>query len=259
MNLTGTRPIALITGATRPGRVGAACAEVFATAGFDLVLPTRSQAAPPNASALGQAGAATWSPTLDLADANALDAFSIDAARRLPRLDVLVLNASEYFSTPLPSLQIAETERLFRVNALAPLLLARGLAPLLAQSPRPGGGAIVAMSDVHALGGGGQTAQPRRDFIAYAMSKAALAEMIIVLAKELAPSVRVNGIAPGVVGFPETGFESDAAMQARYLERVPMRTAGTPANAAEAVRWLALDAVYCTGVILRVDGGRGLG
>jgi pteridine reductase len=88
------------------------------------------------------------------------------------------------------------------------------------------------------------------------MSKAALGEMVRGLALELAPGVRVNGVAPGVVAFPETGEENSPEMQARYLKRVPLGREGTVEEAAEAVRWLALVATYTTGQVVRVDGGR---
>ena len=91
-----------------------------------------------------------------------------------------------------------------------------------------------------------------------AMSKAALAEMVRTLAVAFAPKVRVNAVAPGVVAWPESGYESDEAAQRVYLSRVPMGRAGTPEDAAEAVRWLALDAAYTTGHTLRIDGGRSL-
>jgi pteridine reductase len=108
------------------------------------------------------------------------------------------------------------------------------------------------MCDMHALG------RPRKGFAAYSMSKAALIEMVRCLARDLAPRVRVNGVAPGVVAFPESGYESTPDLQAKYLSRVPLDRSGTPEDAAEAVRWLALDARYTTGEIVRVDGGRWL-
>jgi pteridine reductase len=110
----------------------------------------------------------------------------------------------------------------------------------------------VCMTDIHAMG------RPRRDHAAYAMSKAALAQMVDSLARDLAPRVRVNAVAPGVVAWPEDGAEADAAMQARYLSRVPLGRAGTPGDASGAVAWLALDAAYVTGQTIRVDGGRWL-
>ncbi len=148
-----------------------------------------------------------------------------------------------------------EPETAYRVNALAPLLLSKHLAPALARSTLPGGGAIVAMADIHAMGEHGL---PRREFAAYAMSKAALVEMVRTLARDLAPRVRVNAVAPGVVAWPEKGHESDAAAQAEYLGKIPLARTGTPQDAAEAVRWLAFDARYITGQVIRLDGGRSL-
>jgi pteridine reductase len=108
------------------------------------------------------------------------------------------------------------------------------------------------MCDIHAGD------RPRRNFVAYNMSKAALEQMVRTLALDLAPKVRVNAVAPGAVAFPESGYESDPAMQERYLRRVPLQRVGTVDEAAEAVRWLALDATYTTGLVVRVDGGRWL-
>ena len=189
---------------------------------------------------------------LDLDDLTAVEAFGRDVAGRSSRLDVLVHNASIYDATPLGDLTAEAALRHYRVNALAPLLLTKHLAPRLAESSLRGGGAIVAMLDIHAMGAA------RVKHSAYGMSKAALHEMVRTLAKELAPRVRVNGVAPGVVAWPESGDEASAEMQARYLSRVPLGRAGTPEDAAEAVRWLALDATYVTGHVIRVDGGRSL-
>jgi pteridine reductase len=90
------------------------------------------------------------------------------------------------------------------------------------------------------------------------MTKAALTHMVECLARDLAPHVRVNGVAPGVVDWPAAGPETDPAMQARYLARTPLARPGTPEDAAKAVAWLALEATYATGQIVRVDGGRWL-
>lgn len=257
MNPDGSRPIVMITGATRPGRVGDATARLFARSGFDLVLPSRTPTAGEDSSRPApsfETPTAVSSPPLDLGDLDAVDRFARTMNRDLPRLDVLVLNASIYVPTALDAVTPESLERAMRINAFAPLLLARGLAPRLSRSGR---GSIVALTDLHALGAGGQTAQTRRGFMAYSMSKAALSEMVLVLARELAPSVRVNAVAPGVVAFPSDGYESDLATQDRYLTRVPLARSGTVDEAAEAIRWLALDATYCTGVVVRLDGGRG--
>ncbi len=250
--MTTRRPMALVTGGA--ARVGRAICLAFARAGCDVVLTYRTSAEASNSlvEELQSLGVAAEAVRLDLDDLNAVESFGRFIVSGRPTLDILVHNASVYEATPLDQLSVREAERFYRVNALAPLLLTRGLAPALARSDRPGGGSIVCMCDIHA------SERPRKNFAAYAMSKAALEQMVRVLALELAPRVRVNGVALGVVAFPDSGPESDPEMQARYLTRVPLGRRGTPEEAAEAVRWLALDATYTTGEAVRVDGGRWL-
>jgi pteridine reductase len=250
--MTG-RPLAIVTGAAR--RVGLATARALSRSGLDLVITYRESEEEARAAAaeLGGLGASIRLERVDLDDLAAVEALGSRLAAELPRVDVLVHNASVYGPTPLAAVTADELLRQYRINAAAPVLLTKHLAPRLAESPRPGGGAVVAMCDIHAMG------RPRREFSAYAMSKASLAEMVRTLARELAPRVRVNGVAPGVVAFPDSGYESDPEMQRRYLSRVPLGRSGTPEDAAEAVRWLALEAHYITGEIVRVDGGRWLG
>lgn len=247
-----TRPLVMVTGAAR--RVGLAIARRFAESGFNLVLTyRRSEDEAQRAAAEFQAaGLKVQLEAVDLDNPDEVEALGARLAGSLPGLDVLVHNASVYGPTPLAEIGAEEALRHYRVNALAPLLLTKYLAPLLARSERPGGGSVVCLCDMHAMG------RPRKEFAAYSMSKAALAEMVRTLARELAPGVRVNGVAPGVVAFPESGYESDPEMQRKYLSRVPLGRSGTPEDAAEAVRWLAVDATYITGEIVRVDGGRWL-
>ncbi len=246
------RPLAVVTGAGR--RVGRAIALALARDGCDLVCTynTSADATLETVQGVERVGGRGWAHRLDLGDPNAVAGFGQTLATSAPRVDVLVHNASIYEPTPLNEISADAAIDHYTVNALSPLLLTQRLAGRLAESALPGGGAVVAMLDIHAIG------RPRRKFSAYTMSKAALAEMVRVLARELAPRVRVNAVAPGVVAWPESGLESDPAAQARYLSRVPAGRAGTPDEAAEAVRWLALDASYCTGQVVRVDGGRWL-
>ena len=252
------RPVALITGGAR--RVGRAIAFALARAGCDVIITFRgsdreARTLLEEVRPLGARGACE---RLDLSDLVAVRGFAAGFARSHARLDVLVHNASVYEPSPLESLARTpgpgevSADEMLTVNAVAPLVLTAGLAGLLRSSVLPGGGAVVAMCDIHAMG------RPRRDHAAYSMSKAALAEMVRSLARDLAPGVRVNGVAPGVVAWPEAGAEADPAMQERYLSRVPLGRAGTPEDAAEAVRWLALEARYTTGQVVRVDGGRWL-
>jgi len=167
-------------------------------------------------------------------------------------LDALVHNASVYERSALETLSAMQMERAMAVNAYAPVLLTKELRALLDESKLRGGAGVVAMVDMHVLG------RPRKDLLAYSMSKAALVEAVRSLARELAPKIRVNAVAPGVVAWPEQGSEAGAKFQQEYLARVPLGRAGTPEDAAEVVRWLALDARYVTGEIVRVDGGRWL-
>jgi pteridine reductase len=235
-----------------------ASAWAFAKAGCDLVLTYRtSDAAAREVSKriASKHGVDVSILPLDLGDLRAVEDFGREQAKVLSRLDVLVHNASVYAATPLGSLSVEDALSVYRVNALAPLLLTKHLAPRLTEAGREGGGAsgaIVAMLDIHAI------SIPRGGYSAYAMSKAALHQMVLTLSKELAPHVRVNGVAPGVVAWPEHGDESDTKMQEAYLSKVPLKRAGTPEDAAEVVRWLALDAKYTTGEVIRVDGGRAL-
>lgn len=238
------RPRVLITGGAR--RVGRAIAGAFADAGCDLVLTYRTSEAEAE-SARASLSTDVTIGQLDLNDLDAVQAFAQTLAGE--PLDVIVHNASVYAPSPLAEVRAESALTAYRVNALAPLLLSRTLAPALRASSI---GSIVAMADMHVLG------RARIGFSEYAMSKAALVEMVRSLARELAPDVRVNAIAPGVVAFPDDGPESDEAMQQAYLKRVPLARSGTPEDAAAMARWLALEATYVTGEIIRLDGGRWL-
>ncbi|MCB9841139.1 MAG: SDR family oxidoreductase [Phycisphaeraceae bacterium] len=254
----GERPLALITGGAR--RVGRTTSLALARGGCDLIVTYRSSRGGARAliDEVRGFGANVAAERLDLGDLVEVRAFAAAIARSHRRLDVLVHNASIYAPTPLDAAAREAGEGEFgvedfmRVNAVAPLVLTAGLAGSLRNSILPIGAGVVAMCDIHSMG------RPRKDHAAYSMSKAALEEMVRSLARDLAPRVRVNGVAPGVVAWPEHGDEADEALQRRYLERVPLERAGTPEDAAEVVRWLALDAAYTTGQIVRVDGGRWL-
>ena len=158
-------------------------------------------------------------------------------------LDILVNNASSYYPTPIGSVTLEQWNDLFGSNAMAPFFLAQAAAPQL----RERRGCIVNMVDIHAE-------RPTADHAVYCMAKAANAMMVKALARDLAPRVRVNGIAPGAALWPD-GFMTDATRQA-ILQRIPM---GRPAGAdqiAAAVMCMVTGPDYITGQILAVDGGR---
>jgi pteridine reductase len=161
------------------------------------------------------------------------------------RLDALVNNASAFYPTPIDVATQAQWDELFASNARAPFFLAQAAAPAL----REARGAIVNLLDIH-------VERPPHEHCLYVMAKSALEAMTRALARELAPQVRVNGVALGAVLWPEQGKSEDE--QAAILRATPLGRAGRAEEVAEAVRWLLQDAGYCTGTILRVDGGRSI-
>jgi pteridine reductase len=158
------------------------------------------------------------------------------------RLDVLLNNASNFFPTPVDTASEDEWDSLFGVNAKAPFFLAQAAAPALQETR----GCIVNMVDIHAD-------RPHKSHPVYSMAKAANAMMVKSLARELAPRIRVNGVAPGAILWPEGGQGEKSKHSA--LPRIPLERAGKPENIARTVLFLA-TADYITGQIIAVDGGR---
>ena len=236
----------LITGTAR--RVGAVIARALHGAGYDVALHYRHSRDELEA-LIAELESARTDSTLalqaDLADSGTLPALVEQVIARFGRLDALVNNAAVFHPTPLGTLDASECDRLFAINARAPLLLSQAAAPHLKRSH----GSIVNIVDIYAQ-------HPLRDYSAYCMSKAALATATLALAQELAPEVRVNGVAPGNILWPDQAANAEA--HSRLLERTALKRQGSPQDIAGAVLWLLRDAPFITGQILRVDGGRGL-
>ena len=240
------RPVALITGASR--RVGAVTARTLHAAGYDLALHYRHSA--DDARALAdelerQRGDSTLLLQAELADLPALPAMIEQLLAHYGRLDALVNNASAFFPTPLGTATPQQWDALFASNAQAPFFLVQAAWPALRESR----GAVVNLVDIYA-----ERALPEHPI--YVMAKAALAAMTRTLAQDLAPEVRINGVAPGAVMWPAEG--KDYADREALLARTPLQRAGTPEDVASAVLWLLRDAPFVTGQIIRVDGGRTL-
>lgn len=247
MTTTRERPVALITGAAR--RVGATIARTLHTAGYDLALHCRRSRIELDA-LIAELEAVRPDSTLalhaELADTALLPGLVDAALERFGRLDGLVNNASAFYPTPLGTITPAHWDELFAANARAPLFLAQAAAPHLAARR----GAIVNLIDIHAE-------RPLARHSVYGMAKAALAMATRALALDLAPDVRVNGVAPGAVLWPEAG--KVYADQQALIAQTPLQRIGTPDDVAGAVLWLLRDAPFVTGQIIRVDGGRSLG
>ena len=239
-------PVALVTGGAR--RIGAAICRRMHAAGYALVVHYRG----------GEADALALRAELEahrrdsvlllpaeLADPAAPAALVAAALAHFGRLDALVNNASAFYPTPIDGASQAQWDELFASNARAPFFLAQAAAPAL----RAARGGIVNLLDIH-------VERPPREHTLYVMAKAALEAMTRSLARELAPEVRVNGVALGAVLWPEQG-KAESEKQA-ILHATPLQRAGSAEEVAEAVRWLLQDAGYCSGTILRVDGGRSI-
>jgi len=161
-------------------------------------------------------------------------------------LDILVNNASSFYPTPLGQIDESSWADIIGTNLKAPLFLSQAAAPALRETK----GNIINIVDIH-----GQ--RPLRDHHVYGAAKAGLTMLTRSLAKDLAPNIRVNAIAPGAIAWPESGLADD--VKKTILGQVPLARTGDPADVAAAVLFFVKDAGYVTGQILAVDGGRSIG
>jgi len=239
-------PVALITGSAR--RIGAALARGLHRDGYRVVIHYRESAA--EASALGaelnqQRPDSAAIIQADLLYTARLPALVADACACFGGLDVLINNASSFYPTPVGSISENDWADLVGSNLKAPLFLCQAAAPTL----RERGGAIINMVDIHAR-------RPLPDHPVYSAAKAGLAALTLALARDLAPQVRVNGIAPGPILWPESG--ADSAAKKQVLAETCLGRIGDPEDIVDCARYL-LRAGYVTGQIIAVDGGRALG
>jgi pteridine reductase len=237
----------LITGAGR--RVGAAIARRMHAAGANIALHYRNSAAA--AETLAGELQKVRSASVTTFKANLLDlkeiAKLVDAAvESFGRLDILVNNASTFYPTPVGEITSEAWEDLMGTNVKAPLFLSQAAAPEL----RKTSGLIINMVDIHAL-------RPLKRYAVYCTAKAALGMLTHSLARELAPYVRVNGIAPGPVMWAEDA--PDPAMKEKIISQTLLQRQGTPEDVARTALFFATEAPYITGQILAVDGGRSIG
>jgi pteridine reductase len=236
--------VALVTGAAR--RIGAVIARRLHGAGAKVVLHYRG--AESEAAALekefnaARAGSAA-KVKADLLAPIAPRALVMEACDRFGRLDVLVNNASTFYPTAVGAIETTHWEELMGSNLRAPLFLSQQAAPELKKNA----GAIVNIVDIHAE-------RPLQGYLVYSVAKAGLAALTRSLAVELAPEVRVNGVAPGAIAWPEDG-QFEPQERERIVATTPLARLGAPEEIARAVHFLA-SAPFITGQVLAVDGGR---
>jgi pteridine reductase len=236
----------LITGAGK--RVGAACARVLHNEGCNIVIHYRSSMNDakllneqlnqkrPGSAKLLQA---------DLLNDEALKSLAEDAVLAWGGIDVLVNNASAFYATPMAEVTERQWHELLGSNLKAPFFLAKYLASSLKER----NGCIVNITDIHAERG-------LKSYPVYSIAKAGLVATTKILAKELAPEIRVNAVAPGAILWPENDLPETE--KAKILERVALQRQGSSADIAKAVSFLIQSADYITGQIISVDGGRTL-
>ncbi len=238
---------ALVTGAAR--RIGAAIAETLHEHGAKVAIHYRgSQAEAEELSARldkRRPGSARIFKC-DLANVGGPAALVGDVVDWAGGLDILVNNASSFYPTPLGSITEEQWTDLVDSNLKAPLFLSQAAIPHL----RANNGVIVNIIDIHAR-------KPLRDHAVYGAAKAGLAMLTRSMARDLAPDIRVNGVAPGAILWPEQGMTDE--IKEKILGEIPLGRAGEPSDIANAVLFLVRDATYTTGQIIAIDGGRSVG
>ena len=239
----------LITGGAR--RVGAAIARELHGAGANLVVHYRKSAREAEALAgefnAARANSAAVIPG-NLLELEKLPLLVDFATRTFGSLDVLVNNASTFYPTKLGEITPAMWDDLTGTNLKVPLFLAQAATPALRKSA----GLILNIVDIHAL-------RPLRNYTVYCTAKAGLHMLTRSLAKELGPEIRVNGIAPGPILWPEGAAEKtpeEKAAREKIIQRTILQRMGEPADIARTALFFAAHAPYITGQVLAVDGGR---
>jgi pteridine reductase len=238
--------VVLITGGAR--RVGAEIARTLHAAGANILIHYRSSAA--EAIALADQFNRTRPHSAAIHAAHLLNAEAPEklvaaALLEFGRLDVLINNASSFYPTPVGQITPPQWDDLMGSNLKAPLFLSQAAAPSLAKQR----GLIINMIDIHAL-------RPLKAHPVYSTAKAGLAMLTRALARELGPEIRVNGIAPGPVLWPEG--EMDQELKHEIIDKTALKRHGTPQDIARTALFLARDAPYITGQIIAVDGGRSI-
>lgn len=243
--MSSVQPVALVTGSAR--RIGAVIVQTLHAAGYRVVVHCRHSRQDADRLVAGldqQRRDSAVVITADLAVQGEAARLVEHAVRQWGRLDLLVNNASSFFPTPIGNTGEEQWDDLIGSNLRAPFFLSQAAAPHLAKRR----GAIVNIIDVHAE-------RPLAEHAVYCAAKAGLHMLTRAMAKDMGPGVRVNGVAPGAILWPESGV-SETGKQA-IVAATPLQRTGSPQDVADAVLFLARGE-FITGQILAVDGGRSL-
>ncbi len=236
---------ALITGAAN--RIGAQIARTLHENGANLIIHYRNSADAAKALAEDLNAARADSVRVlqaDLGDIESLPGLAKKAIETFDRLDILVNNASSFYPTPIGQVTLRHWQELMNSNCQAPLFLSQACYPELKLNH----GVIINMLDIYAR-------LPLESHSLYCCAKAANQMLVKSLALELAPEVRVNGIAPGAIIWPKKDDIADIKSQQAILKQIPLQRTGDPRSIAKTVMFL-IDNDYITGEVIRVDGGR---
>jgi len=239
--------VALVTGGAK--RVGAAIVRRLHGAGAAVMVHHRESRDPAKllVAELNEARAnSAASVRADLLNLGAVAELVKTTVERFGGLDILVNNASSFYPTPIGEIKATDWDDLVGTNLRAPLFLAQAAAPHL----RKAHGCIVNITDIHAD-------RPLKHYVVYSVAKAGLAGLTRSLARELGPEVRVNGVAPGPILWPDDGSFDEVARQ-RVVSHTLLKRTGEAEDIARTVYFLVADAPYVTGQVIAVDGGRSI-
>lgn len=239
-------PVALVTGAAQ--RLGAEICRSLHARGYRIIIHYRHSVEPAEGLRDELNAQRPGSAVIFSANMNSLPevrALADAAFSQWQRVDVLVNNASGFYPTAIESATENDWDELFSSNLKGPFFLSQALAPALKKTS----GCIVNLVDIYAQ-------KPLRGFPVYSMAKAGVSMMTQSLALELAPEVRVNGVSPGAILWPEQETEYSKQERQNINDRVPLQRQGEASDIAQTVVFLVADAPYISGQIIAVDGGR---
>lgn len=240
--------VILVTGGAK--RVGAAISRRLHAAGANIALHYRSSAQEAlklQAELNAKRADSVLCVQADLLDMHDLPGMIAATVKHFGRLDGLVNNASSFYATTLAEVDETHWTDLVGTNLKAPLFLAQAAEKEL----RKHHGAIVNIVDIHAE-------RPMQGHLVYSVAKAGLVALTKALAQELAPQVRVNAVAPGVIIWPEQGDWDNEERRRQIVEHTLLKREGEPDDIAKTVQFLLSSAPYITGQVIAVDGGRSI-